>query len=173
MYGTAFTNQPSSVTSIATNDIPKECQDPSDEDDSPGSQHTSLNGSRQQTPQSAPVSPAKNTAKPPCRLALPPTPLDQKRARQGLDARQATDVSAAKKPRTLPASAVPHTSTLSEVGWRQSNSTQNFADNLRLPIQRSRVLLDFSVSRATLSVTDNDSEYTSGSTLAARHGLRC
>ena len=76
-----------------------------------------------------------------------------------------------KKPRTLPASAVPHTSTLSEVGWREGNSRQDFADDLRLPIQRSRVPLDFSVSRATSSVTDNGSKYTSGSMPAGRYGV--
>ena len=173
VYGTAFTHQPSSVTSIATNDILKEFQDPSDEDDSPGSRHTSLFGSRHQTPQNAPVPPPKDTAKPPFRLALPPTPPDQKRARQGVNAPQAIDVPAAKQPRALPASAVPHTSTLSEVGWREGNSRQDFADDLRLQIQRSRVPLDFSVTRATPSVTDNGSEYTSGSTPAAKHGLRC
>ena len=171
VYNTVFTHQPSSVTSIATNDILNEIQDSSDEDDSLDSDHTSLFGSRHQTPQNVAALLLKDTAKPPFRLALPPTPPDQKRARQGVEAPQATDVSAAKKPRTLPASAVPHTSTLSEVGWRQSNSRQDFADDLRLAIQRSRVLLDFSVSRATPSVTDNGFEYTNGSTPAGRHGV--
>lgn len=171
MYGTAFTHQPCSVTRIATNDILKEFQDPSDEDDSPVSQHTSLFGSRHQTPQNVAALPLKDTVKPTFRGALPPTPLDQKRARQGADVRQATDVPATKRPRGLPARAIPHTSTLSEVGWREGNSRQDFADDLRLPIQQSRAPLNFSVSRATPSVTDNGSEYTGGSTPAGRHGV--
>lgn len=171
VYNTAFTHQPNGVTSIATNDILNEFQDSSEEDDSLGSDHASLFGSRHQTPHNAPVPPLRDNAEPPLRLALPPTPPDQKGARQGVDASKATDAPAVKKPRTLPASAVPHTSSLSEVGWREGNSRQDFADDLRLPVQRSRVPLDFSVSRATPSVTDNGFEYTGGSTPAARHEM--
>jgi hypothetical protein len=171
VYTTARTHQVSSVTSISSNAIMEELQNAFNEDRSPGSHHDSLFGSRHQTPQNALAPPPKDTAKPHFKLALPPTPLDQKRAREGTVAPQATDAQASKQPRTLPASEVPHTSTLSEVGWRESNSRKDFADDLRIPLQRAREPLDFSVSRVTPNVTDNGSEYTSGSMPAARHGV--
>jgi hypothetical protein len=141
------------------------------ENRSPGSHNDTLFGSRNQTPQNVLAPPPKDTAKPLFKLALPPTPLDQKRAREGTIALQATDAQASKQSRTLPASEAQHTSTLSEVGWRESNSRKDFADDLRIPLQRAREPLDFSVSRATPNVTGNDSEHTSGSTPAARHGV--
>jgi hypothetical protein len=171
VYTTARTHQASSVTSISSNAIIKELRNAFNEDRSPGSHNDSLFGSRNQTPQNAPAPPPKDTTKPLFKLVLPPTPLDQKRARKGTLAPQAIEAQASKQSRTLPASELPHTSTLSEVGWRESNSRKDFADDLRILLQRAIEPLDFSVSRATPDITDNGSEYTSDSTPAARHGV--
>lgn len=171
VYNTARTHQVSSVASISSKAIMEELQHAFDEDQSPDSHNDSLFGSRHQTPQNAPAPPLKDTAKPLSNLALPPTPPDQRRARQGAVASETTLDPAARQPRTLPSSQFPHTSTLSESGWRESNSRKDFADDLRLPLQRARGSLDLSVSRATPSVTGNGPEYTSGSTPAARHGV--
>jgi hypothetical protein len=169
VYNTAPTHISSSVASIATNLIQEELEDAFNGDRSVGSHNSSLFGSRHSTPQNAPIPPPKDTVKPPFKLALPPTPLDQKILRQGITAPQAADTATTDMFRTLPESAVPHTHTISESGWPESKIA-GIAGGLRLPIQRSRAPLDFEVSRRTPSIADNGSEYTSGSTPAARHG---
>ncbi|GAB7336430.1 hypothetical protein MBLNU13_g09726t3 [Cladosporium sp. NU13] len=69
---------------------------PSVYDGTPGPHDTSLFGSRHQTPQNAPAPLRNDISKSPFRLALQPTPPDQKRTRKGVDAPKATDVPAAK-----------------------------------------------------------------------------
>lgn len=172
VYGISPMHQIGSAASILIDAIMEaleDCSDKSDEDGTPGFHDTSLFGSRHQTPQNAPVPLPKGTSKSPFRLALPPIPPDQKRARKGVDAPRATDVPAVRKPRVFPASAAPHPHTLSESGWPDGRM-KGLAGGLRFPIQRARAPLAFSVSRATPSVIDNGSEYTSGSTPDAGHG---
>ena len=169
VYNTAPTHMSSSVASIATNIVQAELDDASSTNRSVGSHNSSLFGSRHSTPQNAPVPPPKDIVKPPFTLALPPTPLDQKMVRQGIVAPQAADIAATNIPRRRSESAVPRTHTVSESGWPESKMA-GVAGELRQPIQRSRAPLDFGASRRTPSIADHGSEYTSGSTPAARHG---
>jgi len=167
VYNTALTHQQSGVASISSSDILEALEGSSGEERSIASHRTNLFGSGHSTPTSAPAHLPEETTKRPMEPALPPTPPDPKRPRQGIDGPQAIDVPAAKKPRTLPASVVPHTHTMSESGWPDGRM-EGLAGGLRLPIQRSHAPLDFWASRAAPSGSLGGPRFASGSTPTAR-----
>ena len=82
VYNTARSHQRSSAGEIAANADMEELGSPSNEEQGLSSHHTSLFGSRHAVLLSTPVPPLENLIARPFKLALPPTPLDQKRRRQ-------------------------------------------------------------------------------------------
>ena len=82
VYNTARSHQRSSAGEIAANADMEELGSPSNEEQGLSSHHTSLSGSRHAVLLSTPVPPLENLIARPFKLALPPTPLDQKRRRQ-------------------------------------------------------------------------------------------
>jgi hypothetical protein len=167
VYNTARTHQQSGVASISSSDILGALEGSSRDEMSIASHRTSLFGSRYSTPKNAPAHLPEDLTKRPMEPALPPTPPDPERSRQAIDGPQAIELPAAKKPRTLPASVVPHTHTMSESGWPDGRM-ESLAGGLRLPIQRSHAPLDFSASRSTPGGTEGGSGFASGSTPTAR-----
>jgi hypothetical protein len=83
VYNTALSHQPDRIASFEASADLEELGNPSDEEQGPGSHHTSLFGIRDPTPQIPPVPPPMDIVPKPFKLALSPTPSDQKRARQG------------------------------------------------------------------------------------------